>query len=140
MRPRLQKLLANLFVIPSQELKEQTKNLRLFLVWILSFFTLIRAFALLQFLADLDYSEISPVHLSRFIFVRVAILSFLVFLIYWIWQKPRRILFQLLMVLSFFTLWDNTDYISVFSASLVFAVSLRIYVSLFNNPLDNSTH
>lgn len=129
-----------LFVIPSLEVQEKTKNLRLFMVWILSFFTLIRSFALLQFLTDLDYSEISPVHLSRFICVRLSILIFLGFLIYWIWKKPRRILFQLLVVLSFFTLWNNMDYISVFSASLVLAMSLRIYVSLFKNPLDNSMH
>ncbi len=140
MRSWLKKFFHSLLIVPPQEIKDATKTLRLVLAWILSFFALIQTFAVLQFLVDLDYSETNPVRLSRFIFARFCILMFLLFMIYWVWQKPRRILFCLLMALSFLTLWNNTDYISVFSASLVLALSTLLYVSLFKNPEDNSTH
>jgi drug/metabolite transporter (DMT)-like permease len=131
MKSWLKNIFQKFFVVASQETRESSKILRLSLVWILSFFAVIRAFALLQFLVDLDYSEIETVYLVRFVFERIAILTFLTLLIYCIWQRPSRGLVCLLIGLSFFTLWGNTDYISVFSASVVLSLSSLLYVKLF---------
>jgi hypothetical protein len=125
------KLWTNLCELPSQEQIDSQKVLRLSLIWIIAFFVLLRGLALLQFLIDLDYSEVNTVKLIQFVFMRFLFLGLLAYLMYQVWYKPHRFTLLFIGSLSFISLWKNHDLVSVFSACIVLALVSRLYAQLY---------
>jgi hypothetical protein len=123
--------LQKLLVIPDQKLIDSQKFLRLFLIWIIGFFALMRTLAMAQFLIDLDYSEVNAVKLTQFVFVRTIIILIMAYFMYLIWLKPHRLALGLIALFSFLSLWNNQDLVSLFSACVVLGLVLRLYSKLY---------
>ncbi len=120
-----------LFELPSKESIEAQRFTRLALLWLFAFVVVIRTLALMQFLLDLDYSEINSVKLTQFVFIQTTIICFLIYLLALIWNRPHKMLLGTLLALCVFSLYQQADLFVFLSASAVIGLTLKLYLGLY---------
>lgn len=119
------------FSLPSPEVLEKHRSLRLLLAWFLCFLILIRALVLTHFLSELDFSEINPVKLTQYIFAQMAVLLFVIYLTNMVWRRPHKLGLFSLFVLCIFSVIRSQDIISVASAAVVFVCVVLLLRGLY---------
>jgi hypothetical protein len=124
-----------LFELPSKESIEAQRFTRLALLWLFAFVVVIRTLALMQFLLDLDYSEINSVKLTQFVFIQTTLICLLIYLMTLIWNRPHKMLLGTLLALCGYSLYHQADIVAFFSALAVIGLTLRLYLGLFPMPL-----
>jgi hypothetical protein len=117
--------------LPSAARIEKAKILTIILIWVLGFIVLVRGLALVQFLLDLDYSEVSMVRLIQFVFLKILILSFFGFYIHLLWRRPHRLALGFLVLLCVVSLYQYRDLVSVFSSLSIGIITFLLYLKLY---------
>lgn len=116
---------------PAIEHIEAQRFSRLALVWLFAFVIVVRSLALMQFLLDLDYSEVNAVKLTQFVFVQSSVLCFLIYLTALIWSRPHRLLLGSLLALCAFSLYLQADIVSFLSSLVVIGFTIRLALGLY---------
>jgi hypothetical protein len=123
--------LKNLRILPSAEQIEKAKTFTVLLVWVLGFITIVRGLALVQFLIDLDYSEVNMVRLIQFVFLKLLILCFLIYYMRLLWIRPHRLALGFLLFFCVVSLYQYRDLVSVFSSLTIGVIAFLLYLKLY---------
>jgi hypothetical protein len=124
-------LWTKLRALPSAALLEKSKIFTIILVWVLGFIVLVRGLALIQFLLDLDYSEVNMVRLIQFVFLKILILSLLAYYMYLLWRRPHRLALGFLILFCIAGLYQYRDLVSVFSSLSIGIITFLLYLKLY---------
>ena len=119
-----------LWALPPKALIEKARVFTVLLVWVLGFILMVRGLALIQFLMDLDYSEVNKVRLTQFVFLKILILCFLAYYMRLLWVRPHRLALAFLIVFCVFSLYQYRDLVSVFSSLTIGSITLLLYLKL----------
>ena len=122
--------------LPSAALIEKSKMFTIILIWVLGFIVLVRGLALVQFLLDLDYSEVNMVRLIQFVFIKILILGFLVFYMRLLWRRPHRLALGFLILFCIGSLYQYRDLVSVFSSLSIGTITFLLYLKLYVTAND----
>ncbi len=117
--------------LPSAALIEKSRLFTMILVWVLGFIVIIRGLALVQFLLDLDYSEVNMVRLIQFVFLKILILSFLGYYMRLLWRRPHRLALGFLIFFCVASLYQYRDLVSVFSSLSIGVITFLLYLKLY---------
>jgi hypothetical protein len=122
--------------LPPAALIEKSKIFTIILIWVLGFIVLVRGLALIQFLLDLDYSEVNMVRLIQFVFVKSLILVFLAYYMHLLWRRPHRLALGFLILFCVGSLYQYRDLVSVFSSLSIGAITFLLYLKLYVTAND----
>ncbi len=122
--------------LPSAALVEKSRIFTIILIWVLGFIVLVRGLALIQFLLDLDYSEVNMVRLIQFVFLKILILSFLGYYMRLLWLRPHRLALGFLILFCVISLYQYRDLVSVFSSLSIGIITFLLYLKLYASAND----
>lgn len=125
------------FQAPPAPLMEKQRSVRLVLAWVFAFVVVVRSLALVQFLMDLDYSEVNSVRLIQFVFVQATFICFLSYFLIVMWRRPHRFVLWTLFCLCAFSLYRQQDLVSVISALTVGGLGVYLYRGLYRVPVES---
>lgn len=123
---------------PAVEIKKLRTMLAI-LTWVMGFIVVVRGLALLQFLMDLDYSEVNLVRLIQFVFLKLLILCFLVYYMRLLWMRPHRMALGFLIFLCLLSLYFYQDLVSVFSSLTIGVIAFLIYLKLHGGLMQRKS-
>ncbi len=118
-------------VLPPAAQINQLRTFSATLVGVLGFIVVVRGLALVQFLVDLDYSEVNQVRLIQFVFLKIIIFGFLIYYMRLLWTRPHRLALFFLIFLCMLSLYHYRDVVSVFSSVTIGAVTFLLYLKLY---------
>jgi hypothetical protein len=119
-----------LLALPQADQIQKFKTFAAILVWILGFIVAVRGLALVQFLMELDYSEVNLVRLIQFVFLKLLILCFFLYYMRLIWTRPHRLALLFLMFLCVVSLYQYRDLVSLFSSITIGIIAFLLYLKL----------